>query len=151
LDRHHTAEQLFDLLFLLKKSLVRYAAHHAKMEYSPMQMHVLHTMLDRDTFTMTELAGEVLISKQQLTPIVDKLVSSGLVRRDGSPKPAYRVLEGLIKGEWWTKPARFRTDADGRLRYRAFLGQHRASARGAVASFSMEKDGSYDIELTLRA
>jgi GH35 family endo-1,4-beta-xylanase len=76
---------------------------------------------------------------------------SGLVRRDGSPKPAYRVLEGLIKGEWWTKPARFRTDADGRLRYRAFLGQHRASARGAVASFSMEKDGSYDIELTLRA
>lgn len=82
MDRHHTAEQLFDLLFLLKKSLVRYAAHHAKMEYSPMQMHVLHTMLDRDTFTMTELAGEVLISKQQLTPIVDKLVSSGLVRRE---------------------------------------------------------------------
>jgi DNA-binding MarR family transcriptional regulator len=82
LDRHHVAEQLFDLFFFLKKSLARYAAHHAKMEYSPMQMHVLHTMLDRNTFTMTELAGEVLISKQQLTPIIDKLVNSGLVRRE---------------------------------------------------------------------
>jgi DNA-binding MarR family transcriptional regulator len=82
LERRLIAEQLFDLVFLLKKGLIRYTANQAKMEYSPMQMHVLHTMLDKDVCTMTELAGDVLISKQQLTPIIDKLVCSGLVLRE---------------------------------------------------------------------
>ncbi|MDT8902545.1 MarR family winged helix-turn-helix transcriptional regulator [Anaeroselena agilis] len=82
MDRTDTAEQLFDLIFLLRKRLVRHAAQHSKPEFSPMQMHVLFTLCERGCFTMSELAGEVLIAKQQLTPLVDRLVSAGLVLRE---------------------------------------------------------------------
>ena len=37
----------------------------------------------------------------------------GLVRADGSPKPSYDALHGLIKGEWWLAPTTLRTDGDG--------------------------------------
>lgn len=86
MNRMETAEQLFDLFFLLKKRLVRHAARLVKQEFSPMQMHVLFTMLDRESFTMTELAREVLISKQQLTPLVDKLAAAGLILREPDPE-----------------------------------------------------------------
>jgi DNA-binding MarR family transcriptional regulator len=82
MNRMETAEQLFDLFFLLKQRLVRHAARLVKQEFSPMQMHVLFTMLDRDVFSMSELAREVLISKQQLTPLVDKLAAAGLIIRE---------------------------------------------------------------------
>ena len=35
---------------------------------------------------------------------------SGLVRLDGSVKPAYESLYRLIKGEWWLAPTELRTD-----------------------------------------
>ncbi len=85
MNRTETAEQLFDLLFLLRKRLVRHAAQQAKLEFSPMQMHVLFTLCERDCSTMSELAGDVLIAKQQLTPIVDRLVAAGLVLREPDP------------------------------------------------------------------
>ncbi len=85
MNRSETAEQLFNMFFLLKKRLVRHAARLVKHEFSPMQMHVLFTMLDRAAFTMTELARDVLISKQQLTPLVNKLVTAGLLLREPDP------------------------------------------------------------------
>ena len=42
---------------------------------------------------------------------------SGLVRVDGSVKPAYETLSGLIKGEWWLAPTDLRTGSDGRVRF----------------------------------
>jgi endo-1,4-beta-xylanase len=48
---------------------------------------------------------------------------SGLLRPDGSPKPAYGALRDLIRGEWWLDPTPMRTDADGRLSLRAFAGE----------------------------
>ena len=44
---------------------------------------------------------------------------SGLVRADGSPKPAYERLRGLVKGEWWLAPTTMRTDELGRIRLSA--------------------------------
>ena len=41
---------------------------------------------------------------------------TGLVRADGSPKPAYDRLHGLVKGEWWLPPTTMRTDELGRIR-----------------------------------
>ena len=60
---------------------------------------------------------------------------SGLIRRDGSPKPAYDALRDLIRREWWLEPTTTRTDADGRVTLRAFAGDFEVSAdgrRGAV-------------------
>ncbi len=61
----------------------------------------------------------------------------GLVRRDGTPKPSYRALHDLIRGEWWLAPSVRRTDGAGRIRVRGFLGDYAVSARGEGATFAV--------------
>ncbi len=73
---------------------------------------------------------------------------AGLLRKDGSPKPAYEALKALVKGEWWLKPTRMRTDDRGRVKVKGFEGSYRASARGASADFRIEK-GRGAVELSL--
>jgi GH35 family endo-1,4-beta-xylanase len=48
----------------------------------------------------------------------------GLIRADGSRKPSYDALSGLIKGEWWLPPTAERTGADGSLTVRGFYGDY---------------------------
>ena len=66
---------------------------------------------------------------------------SGLIRVDGSRKPAYEVLRRLIKDEWWLAPTELRTDPAGRVRFQGFPGtyQVRVSERSAV--FVLETPG----------
>lgn len=64
----------------------------------------------------------------------------GLVRRDGSRKPSFDALHGLIKGEWWLAPTRMRTDAAGRLALRGFAGDYRVSAGGSPGDLVLARD-----------
>jgi endo-1,4-beta-xylanase len=73
----------------------------------------------------------------------------GLVRPDGTPKPSYDALHGLIKGEWWLAPTALRTDAEGRVPVRGFLGDYRVSAGGSTASFTLDAAGPVATEVTL--
>jgi GH35 family endo-1,4-beta-xylanase len=66
----------------------------------------------------------------------------GLLRKDGSPKPAYSNLKSLIKKEWWFGPTKLRTDARGRITIRGFEGSYRISARGMEKIFTLEKNKS---------
>jgi len=62
----------------------------------------------------------------------------GLLGRDGSAKPAFEALKALVKGEWWLKPTRMRTDEAGRLKVRGFAGAYRVRAEGGSAEFRLE-------------
>lgn len=61
----------------------------------------------------------------------------GFVRKDGSCKPSYDALRGLVKGEWWLAPTTMRTDAAGRLTVQGWLGDYAVSARDTRASFAL--------------
>jgi GH35 family endo-1,4-beta-xylanase len=52
----------------------------------------------------------------------------GLLRADLSPKPAYEALDRLINHLWRTTAAG-RTDEEGKVAVRAFLGEYRLTAR----------------------
>ena len=61
----------------------------------------------------------------------------GLVRRDGTAKPAYDALRGLVKGDWWLAPTTMRTDRAGRITVRGWAGDYDVSAQGATATVTL--------------
>jgi endo-1,4-beta-xylanase len=74
----------------------------------------------------------------------------GLVRADGTTKPSYDALRGLVKGEWWLSTTTLRTDAAGRVQVGGFLGDYRLAAVGSgEASFALEAPGEVSVEVTL--
>ena len=77
----------------------------------------------------------------------------GLVRADGSPKPSYDALHALIKGEWWLRPTRLRTDRDGRVGITGFLGEYAVElpATGPAATFGIAESGDrrHEVRLSL--
>lgn len=72
----------------------------------------------------------------------------GFVRKDGTPKPSYDALRGLVKGEWWLAPTTMRTDAEGRLTVQGWLGDYAVRAGQAGATFALE-DGVPALDLRL--
>ena len=73
---------------------------------------------------------------------------SGLIRADGSSKPAYDEIMKLVKDEWWLSPTTFTTDADGLIQFSACAGDYEITAVGENKAFSLDKT-SPQIELTL--
>ena len=49
---------------------------------------------------------------------------AGLVRPDGTPKPAYETLRRLVKDEWWRPPTTLRTDGQGRVPLSGWHGRY---------------------------
>ena len=74
----------------------------------------------------------------------------GLVRADGTTKPSYDALRGLIKGDWWLTSTRLRTDADGRISVSGFLGDYEVTADAASATFSLDVPGTTRIDTAVR-
>lgn len=48
---------------------------------------------------------------------------SGLLRRDNSEKPVYKMLKNLIKNEWWTN-LKLKTDKNGFVTVEGFMGEY---------------------------
>lgn len=72
---------------------------------------------------------------------------AGLVRIDGSPKPAFFALRGLIRGDWWLPPTPLVTDEGGHVRFGGAPGQYAVSARGSTAGVSVGTAGPARLEL----
>jgi endo-1,4-beta-xylanase len=74
---------------------------------------------------------------------------SGLVRADGTPKPAFDALHDLVKGDWWLAPARLMTDDDGRLEFTGFLGEYECSWGGASTTVVLDRPGPCTMDARL--
>ena len=74
---------------------------------------------------------------------------SGLVRLDGTPKPAWHALHELIKGEWWMKPTTVVTDDAGCVTIEGIAGMYAVSVGGARASVDASAAGSRNVTVTV--
>lgn len=74
---------------------------------------------------------------------------AGLLRADGSPKPAYDELLKLVKQEWWTPPTRCVSDGDGHIRFCGYPGQYELKLADQSVPFTLEKNGAPAIEMIL--
>jgi endo-1,4-beta-xylanase len=73
----------------------------------------------------------------------------GLMRVDGTPKPAYEALRSLVKDEWWLPPTRTSTDSTGRLRFTGFLGTYEVSVEGRTATLRLDEPGDLAMAIDL--
>jgi endo-1,4-beta-xylanase len=72
---------------------------------------------------------------------------AGLLRKDGSTKPAYEELMKLIKGEWWTYPTKLTTDKNGQIQFNGFLGEYVLSYAKNKEIFALNKAGKPSLNI----
>ena len=74
---------------------------------------------------------------------------AGLLRRDGSSKPAYDELLKLVKEEWWISPTKLFTDNNGDISFTGFCGDYQVIHRENQVSFSIMPGETSVIEIHL--
>jgi GH35 family endo-1,4-beta-xylanase len=72
---------------------------------------------------------------------------AGLIRKDGTSKPAYEELLKLVKGEWWMSPATFMTDENGKINFTGFPGEYELTYAGNTRPFSLNEPNSLKVEV----
>lgn len=74
---------------------------------------------------------------------------SGLIRVDGTPKPAYFALMGLIKDEWWMAATTVVTDDAGRFVIDGVAGMYAVSVGGTSATVDATSPGAAEATVLL--
>lgn len=74
---------------------------------------------------------------------------AGLVRADGTPKPAYHALQRLIKGEWWLPRTTVVANDEGRIVVDGFAGDYRIGAGGGQALVNLSEAGVVERQVAI--
>ena len=74
---------------------------------------------------------------------------AGLLRKDGSRKPAYDELLKLIKGEWWIKPTKLMTNDQGEIEFCGYLGDYELDVDGKGKSFTLARENTGSLQIQL--
>ena len=64
----------------------------------------------------------------------------GLVHADGTPKPSYDALRGLIRVQWWLAPTVVRTDDQGRIQVAGMPGRYAVEVGGTRTEVNVGED-----------
>lgn len=81
-DIYLVAEKLSGLIPTFKRKFVRPLEQQVKYGLTPLQLHVMTILSEHDYLSMTELSQETRMCKQQMTPLIDKLMEHGFVSRE---------------------------------------------------------------------
>jgi len=74
-------ENLFLILPLLKKKFAKEDLYEEEMDLNPPHFHILFTLEEMGTLPITEIAKALMISKTNITPLIQKLIDKGLAQR----------------------------------------------------------------------
>lgn len=73
----------------------------------------------------------------------------GLLRADGSHKPSYDALHGLVRGEWWVPPTTMLPGPDGVVTVSGWGGLYRVTAEARSAEFTVTAGSSGRVDVVL--
>lgn len=82
LEKNEIAKKLSNLMPLIMRKLMRPLGQLTRNITSPLHMNIMTILSEMEMCTMTELSNEMHISKPQMTPIIDKLVDNGFVKKE---------------------------------------------------------------------
>ena len=74
---------------------------------------------------------------------------AGLLRADGSRKPAYDALHGLVRDDWWVAPHTAVPNADGTIPVTGWAGTYVIEAGSASAEVTVVAGESAAVDVTL--
>lgn len=87
-DKPRLSQQFVEIMVLLHNNFGR----QTQVPLPLNQFGVLCTLMDTAGMTITDISRQLNISKQQMTNIIDKLVSAGFVSKAPDPKDRRRIV-----------------------------------------------------------
>jgi len=72
---------------------------------------------------------------------------AGLIRKDGTSKPAYDGLLKLVKEEWWMSPTKLTTDSNGEIQFSGFLGEYELTHEREQRTLIFNEAGAFKTEV----
>jgi DNA-binding MarR family transcriptional regulator len=90
------AKLMFELIPLMDHTFVRPVDIKFRTTATLTQVNILSGLREKD-MTMKELSEYMTISKQQMTPLIDKLVKKGFVTRKSDPDDRRMVIITLTQ------------------------------------------------------